>query len=103
MEELLEIAKYLAIVIGGGGLGAILKNWWDKKAAARRDDLTYVHDGYRELIERNQRNVDQLSVLAENLKQQLEGAKLEHTNLLRENLELRAEITQLRLKTIADH
>jgi hypothetical protein len=103
MEVLLEIVKGLAFVVGGGGLLAVLQ-WWGvfttkSRAVAekkRRDDQTYIHDGYRELFEKATARAERLEGRTGVLEQKVIEAKDAHAAALHEIMEERAENSQLK-------
>lgn len=105
MEDfLLELLKMVGVIVGAGGLVSVLA-WWSgyrlKKEGARdkqrRDDRTYIHDGYRELFEKANLRAERLENRVVEMELKIEEGREKFFEAARENMNLRAEITQLRL------
>lgn len=72
------------------------------EAKARRDDRTYIHDGYRELFEKAlqrsevlERRLTEQDLKIDEVWQELQGKNLENLELRSENNRLKEKIAQL--------
>ncbi len=84
MEPWHVVLSSLGSAVAGPFIWAYLKERLGFKQTARRDDVTYVHDAYRETYER---------VLAE-----LKELKTAYTQLVAENMRLNARVVQLQVR-----
>lgn len=104
-NALITLLTVLGGALGGGGIVKLAELWSRRKdkaagaeAKVRRDDRTYIHDGYRELYEKANHRCEILERRLTEQDLKIEEVRGDMINLFREKLELQSEASRLRDK-----
>lgn len=101
MEDFWEVAKFfIATLLGAGGLKFIDMIWRNRRkdhegsSREARDEIEYIHQRHRELIDEGQKNSQALYKKISKLEEMVDHLKNKCTDLLIENMEWKSKYPQ---------